>query len=204
MFGHIETPLQRVKHMKLLRDIQHETHGFTEFIPLSFVHNQAPLFLKNNFPSLKQGPTGNDVIRLYSIARLMLGASFKNIQTSWVKEGTRLSQWLLSCGVNDFGGTLINESISTQAGAKHGQYATPELIRSLIRDAGRQPAQRTANYDIIRLYPQDISPKELINETQNEPLNSIQNHEHQFGSYNQLASNSSLQYKKPTLLRIKN
>jgi FO synthase subunit 2 len=104
---------------------------------------------------LRPGPSGNDVIRLFAIARLMLGETFRNIQVSWVKEGLRASQWLLSCGANDLGGTLINESISTAAGARHGQLATPSTLRRLIRDAGRVPAQRDTRYRLLQTFAID-------------------------------------------------
>ena len=82
------------------------------------------------------------MVRLFAIARLMLGATFRNVQASWVKEGIRQAQWLLSCGANDLGGTLMNESISTAAGSAHGQVMTPSALRRAIRDAGRVPVQR--------------------------------------------------------------
>ncbi|MCA9565649.1 MAG: 5-amino-6-(D-ribitylamino)uracil--L-tyrosine 4-hydroxyphenyl transferase CofH, partial [Myxococcales bacterium] len=134
MFGHIETAHERIAHLALLRDIQRDTGGFTEFVPLSFVHHEAPLFLKAKENGVQPGPTGNDVIRLYAIARLMLGADIPNLQASWVKEGIRQAQFLLDCGVNDLGGTLINESISTAAGAQHGQLMRPAELRRVIRD----------------------------------------------------------------------
>ena len=89
MYGHIESDLERMRHLDLLRSVQLETGGFTEFVPLSFVHAEAPLHMKHMLPDVRPGPTGNDVMRLIAISRLMLGASFKNIQTSWVKEGIR-------------------------------------------------------------------------------------------------------------------
>ncbi|MFI5308094.1 MAG: 5-amino-6-(D-ribitylamino)uracil--L-tyrosine 4-hydroxyphenyl transferase CofH, partial [Polyangiales bacterium] len=108
MYGHIESDEERMAHLALLRSIQQDTGGFTEIVPLSFVHAEAPLHMKQMLPDVRPGPSGDDVLRLMAICRLMLGASFKNVQTSWVKEGLRQSQWLLSCGANDLGGTLIN------------------------------------------------------------------------------------------------
>ena len=96
MYGHIESDLERMRHLDLLRSVQLETGGFTEFVPLSFVHAEALLHMKHMLPDVRPGPTGNDVMRLIAISRLMLGASFKNIQTSWVKEGIRQAQWLLT------------------------------------------------------------------------------------------------------------
>src|SRR5260221_4464341 len=121
MFGHIETDAELMQHLGTLRSIQLRTRGFTELVPLSFIHGEAPLYGKRLLPDVRPGPTGNEVIRLFAVARLFLGESFVNIQASWVKEGIRQAQWLLSAGANDLGGTLINESISTAAGSGHGQ-----------------------------------------------------------------------------------
>src|SRR5579859_6370020 len=101
MYGHVETDRERVAHLALLRSIQKDTGGFTEFVPLSFVHEEAPMFLRGQLPDLREGPTGHEVVRFYAISRLMLGETFRIIQASWVKEGLRQSQWLLSCGAND-------------------------------------------------------------------------------------------------------
>ncbi len=152
MYGHLETDVERIKHLDLLRSIQKDTRGFTEFVPLSFVHHESPMFRKGLLAGMRPGPSGNDVVRLFAIARLMLGATFRNIQVSWVKEGIRQSQWLLSCGANDLGGTLMNESISTSAGAEHGQVMTPSKLRRAIREAGRTPAERTTRYEVLRTF----------------------------------------------------
>lgn len=149
MFGHAESIEQRVAHMNILRDIQRQTGGFTEFVPLSFVHAESPLFSKNEDGTVRPGPSGNDVLRLYAIARLFLGRDIKNLQASWVKEGGRFAQILLDGGVNDLGGTLMNESISTSAGARNGQLMTPAALRRLIRDAGRTPIQRGTLYQTL-------------------------------------------------------
>ncbi|MCB9729688.1 MAG: 5-amino-6-(D-ribitylamino)uracil--L-tyrosine 4-hydroxyphenyl transferase CofH [Deltaproteobacteria bacterium] len=188
MFGHVETVEQRMRHMDLLRSIQKETGGFTEFVPLSFVHHEAPMFVKATQPGVSPGPTGDDVIRLYATARLMLGATFRNIQASWVKEGARVAQWLLSCGVNDLGGTLINESISTSAGAGHGQLMTPATLRRLIRDAGRTPAQRNTRYEILRRFDgaAELDPVE--------PLDGVTDPE-AFGSYRALVADPRFRYR---------
>jgi FO synthase subunit 2 len=138
MYGHVETPAHRLRHMELLRDLQRETGGITEFVPLSFVHEEAPLFAP--------GPGGLDVVRTHALARVMLGWDVANLQVSWVKEGLRVAEHLLACGVNDLGGTLMNESISTAAGARHGQLATPSALRGVARAAGRPFAQRTTLY----------------------------------------------------------
>src|SRR5262252_3336956 len=152
MYGHLETPIHWVKHMNLLRDIQHETHGFTEFVPLSMIYQEAPMYHNRPAPNLRPGPSGNEVIKMHAVARLMLGATFRNIQSSWVKEGPRLAQYLLSAGANDVGGTLMNESISTSAGAQYGQLIQPRELRRLIWDAGRTPAQRKTNYDLLKVF----------------------------------------------------
>jgi FO synthase subunit 2 len=160
MYGHIETDRQRFKHLELLRSIQKETGGFTEIVPLSFVHNEAPMNVRYHLPDLRPGPTGNEVVRLYAIARLMLGATFRNVQVSWVKEGLRLAQWLLGCGANDLGGTLMNESISTAAGAANGQFVPPAELRRVIREAGRIPVQRDTRYRPLRVFPEVADPGE--------------------------------------------
>lgn len=190
MFGHVETHAERLKHLDLLRSIQRETAGFTEFVPLSFVHQEAPMYLNGLLPDVCPGPTGNDVIRLFAISRLMLGASFRNIQVSWVKEGLRPAQWLLSCGANDLGGTLMNESISTTAGASHGQLVTPAALRRVIRDAGRVPAQRDTSYRILRRFSSAGTDDGAA-----EPLDSVTDAEAVFGSYAKLAQSSDFRFQ---------
>ena len=177
MYGHVESDAQRMRHLATLRTIQKETGGFTEFVPLSFVHQEAPMHVKHYLPELRPGPTGNEVARLYAIARLMLGATIRNIQVSWVKEGIRMGQWMLSCGANDLGGTLINESISTSAGAQHGQLMSPAVLRRVIRDAGRTPAERNTRYEILRAFPGDGADDPV------HPLDLIDDPEARFGSY---------------------
>lgn len=189
MFGHVETVADQMRHMDLLRTLQQETGGFTEFVPLSFVHQEAPLFLRSLSAGTRPGPTGNEVIRLYAISRLMLGSSIRNIQASWVKEGLRQAQWLLSCGVNDLGGTLINESISTSAGASHGQLMRPSLLRHAIRDAGRIPVQRSTLYDPLRVFSDE--PEDLV-----EPLDQIDDPDAVFGSYDRLTQDSRFRYSR--------
>src|SRR2546423_9534292 len=162
MYGHMESPVHWVKHMNLLRDIQHDTHGFTEFVPLSMIHQEAPMYHHRLVDRLRPGPSGTEVVKMHAVARLMLGGSIRNIQSSWVKEGPRLAQYLLSAGANDVGGTLMNESISTSAGAQYGQLIAPRELRRLIRDAGRTPAQRKTSYEILKVYSaQDEELSEL-------------------------------------------
>lgn len=190
MFGHVESAEDRMRHMELLRSVQKDTGGFTEFVPLSFVHAEAPLFLKSEVAGVQPGPTGDDVIRLYAIARLMLGPTFRNIQASWVKEGMRTSQWLLSCGVNDLGGTLINESISTSAGAQHGQLMTPATLRRTIRDAERQPAQRNTAYGLLKVFPKQVAP----GDEEVEALDEVRDPSALFGDYVQLTRDKRFHY----------
>jgi FO synthase subunit 2 len=187
MYGHIESDLERMQHLDLLRSIQEETRGFTEFVPLSFVHAEAPLHFKSMLPDVRPGPTGNDVIRLIAISRLMLGPSFRNLQTSWVKEGLQRAQWLLSCGANDLGGTLINESISTSAGAQHGQLMAPVTLHRAIRDAGRVPAERNTRYEILRQFSADGADDPV------HPLDMIDDPEARFGSYRVLTEQARAQ-----------
>jgi FO synthase subunit 2 len=191
MYGHVETDAQRISHLDRLRVIQKQTGGFTEFVPLSFVHEEAPMHVKHYLPDLRPGPTGNEVGRLYAISRLMLGPSIRNLQVSWVKEGVRMAQWLLSCGANDLGGTLINESISTSAGAAHGQLQSPAALRRIIREAGRVPVQRDTRYRKIRVFP---SLAEAGEET---ALDRVENSETQFGSYQQLTQDARFRFKLP-------
>jgi FO synthase subunit 2 len=202
MFGHIEQPDELMQHLDLLRSLQKETQGFTEFVPLSFVHSEAPLFHlpytkvqsgDKRSRHLRQGPTGDEVIRLIAISRLMLGKTFRNIQASWVKEGLRQAQWLLSCGANDLGGTLINESISTSAGATHGQRVTPTVLRRLIREASRIPVQRNTLYQPIQIFSSDPDQDPL------DPLDTVLDPETRFGSYARLIQDPQFDYqsKKP-------
>jgi FO synthase subunit 2 len=188
MYGHLETPMHWVKHMNLLREIQHETRGFTEFVPLSMVHQEAPMYHYRLAPNLRPGPSGHEVVKMHAVARLMLGTTVKNIQTSWVKEGPKLAQYLLSAGANDVGGTLMNESISTSAGAQYGQLLQPGELRRLIRDAGRIPAQRRTNYELLKTFgPEDGVP---------EVLDLVKNADLEFGSYAKLTSSREFRFKR--------
>ena len=125
MFGHIETARDRVNHIAKIREIQKDTGGFTEFVPLNFISSEAPMYKHNLHENIQQGASAKDVLLTHAIARIMLNNYINNIQMSWVKEGQKMSQLLLMWGANDFGGTLINESISTSAGAQHGQLKKP-------------------------------------------------------------------------------
>jgi FO synthase subunit 2 len=185
MFGHVETPAHWVRHMALLRSIQKDTGGFTEFVPLSLIHQEAPMYAKALIPNVRRGATGVEVIRLHALARLMLGPSVRNIQASWVKEGPKLAQVLLAAGANDLGGTLINESISTSAGAQYGQLVPPAELRRLIRDASRVPAQRDTLYTLLRTGDQ-------VDE--DSPLDKIDNAEARFGSYRRLIASGDFRF----------
>jgi len=183
MFGHIETPLHRARHLELLRNIQKETGGFTEFVPLSFIRAEAPMVKKSLVPVPFE--TGrDDVLRMYAVSRLMLNGWIKNIQASWVKQGPEQAQECLQAGANDFGGTLMNESISTSAGAPHGQFLSPPVMRSWIRKAGRTPVQRSTKYDFIRVFDRDEAEAPEENSWNNE----------RFGSYNGLIASSEFRF----------
>jgi len=194
MYGHVETDVERMQHLALLRSIQRETGGFTEFVPLSFVHEEAPMTLRHQLPDLRPGPTGDDVVRLYAIARLVLGSTIRNLQVSWVKDGMRQAQWLLGCGANDFGGTLINESISTSAGASHGQLQTPAMLRRAIRDAGRLPFERNTRYGVIRELGSDATSDEA------HPLDAVDDADATFGSYAALTRDERFRFRLPVAM----
>jgi FO synthase subunit 2 len=162
MYGHVETTEHKAKHLELIRSIQKQTGGFTEFVPLSFVHKEAPMYNHNLVKGIAPGPTGQDVIKMHAVSRIMLNNFIDNIQVSWVKEGAKMSQILLDVGVNDFGGTLINESISTSAGSEFGQLLKPKEIRSLITSAGRVPAQRNSVYGIIKVFGENNKEEESL------------------------------------------
>ncbi|MCY4365323.1 MAG: 5-amino-6-(D-ribitylamino)uracil--L-tyrosine 4-hydroxyphenyl transferase CofH [Chloroflexi bacterium] len=190
MFGHVETNMQITSHIALLRDIQKSTGGFTEFVPLSFVNSEAPMFLRGLVDNVRSGPSGMDVIKVHAIARIMLNNWIPNIQASWVKEGSRMSQLLLTTGVNDLGGTLINESISTSAGAQHGQLMRPSEFREMIRQAGRIPAERFTTYGLNRVFDKDdeqVDPLDLVGD----------NVEEIFGSYQRLVKLDTYRFEHP-------
>ncbi|MEC9237205.1 MAG: 5-amino-6-(D-ribitylamino)uracil--L-tyrosine 4-hydroxyphenyl transferase CofH [Chloroflexota bacterium] len=190
MFGYLETPTQLAKHIDLIRGIQQQTGGITEFVPLSFVHTEAPMFMQELVNDVRPGPSGIEVIKMHAIARIMLNNWIPNIQASWVKEGTRMSQLLLTAGVNDLGGTLINESISTAAGAQHGQLMRPSEFRQMIRQAGRIPAERYTTYKTRRVFSetdQELDPLDLVGD----------NVEEVFGSYNRLVKLDTYRFEHP-------
>lgn len=188
MFGHIETPEDRINHIVKIREIQKETRGFTEFVPLNFIHSEAPMYKHQLHDGIRQGGSGNDVLLTHAIARIMLNNYIDNIQMSWVKEGQKMSQLLLMWGANDFGGTLINESISTSAGSNHGQLIRPKEIRRLVREIGRIPAERNTNYKILKKF-------DTSDETDDE-LDKISDLS-KFGSYAELIKINKFKYKNP-------
>jgi len=143
MFGHVETARHWARHLVRIRDLQARTGGFTEFVPLPFVHMEAPMGVKGQS---RAGPTFREVRLMHAVARLALHPLITNIQTSWVKLGPRGVVACLDSGANDLGGTLMNESISRAAGTTHGQEMPPAEMEALIRSIGRNPRQRTTLY----------------------------------------------------------
>ena len=178
MYGHIETSRHKAAHLDILRNIQKRTGGITEFVPLSFVYEEAPMFHRQSIPGLRPGASGAEVLKMYAVSRLMLNNWIPNLQVSWVKEGPKLSQIALLAGANDFGGTLINESISTAAGAGYGQLMKPSQFRQLIREMGRIPAERSTTYQKIRTFESAEDPVD--------PLDAIDDPTSRFGSYHEL------------------
>ena len=188
MFGHIETYEDRINHIVKIREIQKETRGFTEFVPLNFIHSEAPMYKHQLHDGIRQGGSGNDVLLTHAIARIILNNYIDNIQMSWVKEGQKMSQLLLMWGANDFGGTLINESISTSAGSNHGQLIRPKEIRRLVREIGRIPAERNTNYKILKKFDN--------NDESDDELDKISDLS-KFGSYAELIKINKFKYKNP-------
>lgn len=149
MYGHVDEPHHQAAHIGLIRDIQRETGGFTEFVPLGFIHDNTALYASG---AARPGPSGLEDLRLHAVARLMLAGFIDHIQVSWVKLGPRLSQIVLCAGADDFGGTLMDETISKSAGAAHGEWMKPEGFVRMICDLGRTPARRTTNYTIVERF----------------------------------------------------
>jgi FO synthase len=143
MFGHVERPRSWARHLLRLRDQQKETGGFTEFVPLPFVHMEAPIALKGG---ARPGPTFREALLMHAVGRLALHPYITNVQASWVKLGIEGAKAALRAGANDMGGTLMNESISRAAGASHGQEFPPEAMEATIRASRRTPRQRTTLY----------------------------------------------------------
>jgi 5-amino-6-(D-ribitylamino)uracil---L-tyrosine 4-hydroxyphenyl transferase len=149
MYGHTEHPEHWVRHLLLLREIQKETRGFTEFVPLGFIHSQTKLF---QIGGARAGHAPNEDLIVHALARVLLHGYIPNIRVSWVKLGFEQSLACLEAGANDFGGTLMEESISKAAGANFGEYVSPGEFRALIRTIGRVPAERSTTYKIRKLF----------------------------------------------------
>ncbi|WP_456454990.1 5-amino-6-(D-ribitylamino)uracil--L-tyrosine 4-hydroxyphenyl transferase CofH [Methanopyrus sp.] len=149
MYGHIDSPRDWIDHMKRLRRIQEDTGGFTEFVPLSFVHSNAPIYRRGG---ARPGVSGMTDVLVHAVARLYFGPLIPNIQASWVKLGVKLAQMTLHAGANDLGGTLMEENISREAGAKETESLEPEEIVEIIREAGFTPVQRTTLYEPVKVY----------------------------------------------------
>jgi len=151
MYGHVEEPSDWVRHMLLLRAIQKRTGGFTEFVPLGFIHEKTRLYRHGG---ARPGAKREEHLRVHALARVLLHGAIKNLQVSWVKLGFETSLACLQAGANDFSGTLMEESISKAAGATFGEYVPPEEFRARIRSIGRVPAERTTTYKIRRIFEQ--------------------------------------------------
>ena len=145
MFGHVDSPASWARHLAVVRHIQEETGGFTEFVPLPFVHMEAPIYRQGR---ARPGPTWDEVVLVHAVARLAFDGLIPNLQASWVKLGLEGAAALLRAGVNDLGGTLMDEGISRAAGAAHGAGVTPGAMEEAIRAAGRVPAERTTLYEL--------------------------------------------------------
>lgn len=216
MFGHMETIQQRVAHMAKIRDIQKDTGGFTEFVPLNFIHTEAPMYLRKMHDGIQKGGSGRDVLLTHAIARIMLNNCIDNIQMSWVKEGPSMAQILLKWGANDFGGTLINESISTSAGSAYGQLLKPREIRHMIRETGCIPAERDTKYNILHKFDKNSSENDYIYDNakrdssdRRQLIKNIQDKDSKitsslddadvssFGSYAELIKISKFRYQNP-------
>ncbi len=161
MYGHVESPEHWVNQLQLFREIQQQTGGFTEFVPLGFVHQNTLLFHQG---IARSGPTLAEHLKIHALARVLLAGAINNIQVSWVKLNRSLSQLCLHAGVNDYGGTLMEENISREAGATAGQYTSPDDFQALILEAGRIPAERNTVYTRInlKLQPEELTAEQLL------------------------------------------
>jgi 7,8-didemethyl-8-hydroxy-5-deazariboflavin synthase CofH subunit len=187
MYGHVETALDRARHLDLIRSVQKRTGGITEFVPLSFISSEAPMVRKSLVAGVCKTVSRRDVLRMYAVARLVLDPWITNVQVAWVKQGPQLAKDCLGAGANDFGGTLMNESISTSAGSLHGQYLHPAEMRSWIRSAGRTPAERSTTYEILRVFEEE--PAETESTWSND----------RFGTYKSLTASSQFRFKDHVL-----
>jgi FO synthase len=149
MYGHVEEPADWVRHLLLLRSIQKRTGGFTEFVPLGFIHENTRLYRHGD---ARPGARREEHLRVHALSRILLHGAIHNLQVSWVKLGFELSLACLNAGANDFSGTLMEESISKAAGAAHGEYVAPQDFRRMIRSLGRVPAERNTGYKLLRVF----------------------------------------------------
>jgi 7,8-didemethyl-8-hydroxy-5-deazariboflavin synthase CofH subunit len=159
MYGHVEEPADWVRHMLLLRSIQKRAGGFTEFVPLGFVHQNTRLFRHGG---ARPGAGYHEHLRVHALARVLLHGSIPNIQVSWVKLGFQTSLACMAAGANDFGGTLMEESISKAAGATFGESVSPGEFRAMIRSIDRVPAERTTGYRLRKTFDDPVSEPRAI------------------------------------------
>jgi FO synthase len=164
MYGHLEKPQHVATHLDTIREIQKETGGFTEFVPLGFIHEKNTL---GHVDITRPGPSAAEDLKMIAVARLFLRPHIQNVQMSWVKMGPKLAQVSLTAGANDFGGTLMEESISRESGADFGENLAPEEMRRLIREMGRTPVERSTTYKVLRRFddpaqdPPSLEPEHL-------------------------------------------
>jgi FO synthase len=149
MYGHVEEPAHWINQLCLLRDIQKETGGFTDFVPLGFIHRNTQVFEEGKS---RPGPSLEEHLKVHALARLLLRGRIDHIQVSWVKLGREVSQRCLQAGADDYGGTLMEENISRLAGAAEGECLSSEEIRARIREAGRIPAERSTTYQLLKVF----------------------------------------------------
>ncbi|MEI6894399.1 MAG: 5-amino-6-(D-ribitylamino)uracil--L-tyrosine 4-hydroxyphenyl transferase CofH [Colwellia sp.] len=163
MYGHIDQPKHWAEHINTIRNIQKKTGGFTEFVPLGFVHYESPLYVNDTEGKVRPGPTDDENLKMHAISRIMLNGWIDNIQASWVKLGPQFAKKMLGAGVNDLGGTLMNESITSASGGKHGQEISPRSMVQLINDADRIAVQRNTLYKKITRLDTSKNKLSLIN-----------------------------------------
>jgi len=184
MFGHLEAPVHWARHLLRLRKLQQQTGGFTEFVPLPFVHMEAPI---HKTGATRPGPTWREALLMHAVSRLVLNPHIKNIQASWVKLGAEGVARCIEAGVNDLGGSLMNESITRAAGASHGEEFSPQQFEQLAATAGRRVSQRTTLYRSVdverhRLSHEAASLEPVVNSISRRPRPSKMNAPVRFGS----------------------
>ena len=160
MYGHIDSPKHWVNHIGKIRTIQKKTGGFTEFVPLGFVHYESPLYTRNNH--VRPGPTFDENIKMHAISRVMLNGWIDNIQASWVKLGPEYATQMLRAGVNDLGGTLMNENITRSSGGIYGQEMTSLEMIEMISRAGLKPVRRNTLYETLEQFPMSNNVNSVI------------------------------------------